>query len=127
MKEIFTPNAPKPAGHYAQGIVHQGLVFVSGQLPIDPVTGEKCLGSIEEQTRLVLRNVEAILVAANSGKDSVLKATVYVSEIELWGRVNAVYQEFFDGHRPARAVVPTRDLHYGFKVEIEVIAAIREA
>jgi 2-iminobutanoate/2-iminopropanoate deaminase len=127
MKEIFTLNAPKPAGHYAQGIVHQGLVFVSGQLPIDPATGDKCLGSIEEQTRLALRNIEAILMAANSSKDLVLKATVYVSEIELWGRVNAVYQEFFGGHRPARAVVPTRDLHYGFKVEIEVIAAVREA
>jgi 2-iminobutanoate/2-iminopropanoate deaminase len=127
MKEISTPNAPKPAGHYAQGIVHQDLVFVSGQLPIDPATGDKCLGSIEEQTRLALRNVEAILVAANSGKDLVLKTTVYVSDIELWERVNAVYREFFGGHRPARAVVPTRDLHFGLKVEIEVIAAVREA
>jgi 2-iminobutanoate/2-iminopropanoate deaminase len=127
MKEIYTPNAPKPAGHYAQAVVHQALVFVSGQLPIDPATGDKCLGSIEEQTGLVLRNVEAILEAANSSKDLVLKATVYVSDIELWGRVNAVYQEFFGGHRPARAVVPTRDLHYGLKVEIEVIAAVREA
>jgi 2-iminobutanoate/2-iminopropanoate deaminase len=126
MKEISTPNAPKPAGHYAQGIVHQGFVFVSGQLPIDPATGDKCLGPIEEQTRLVLKNVEAILAAANSSKDLVLKATVYVSDIELWGRVNAVYQEFFGGHRPARAVVPTRDLHYGLKVEIEVIAAVHE-
>jgi 2-iminobutanoate/2-iminopropanoate deaminase len=127
MKEISTPNAPKPAGHYAQGMVHQGFVFVSGQLPIDPTTGDKCLGSIEEQTRLVLKNVEAILVAANSGKDLVLKATVYMSNIEQWERVNAVYQEFFGGYRPARAVVPTRDLHYGLKVEIEVIAAVREA
>jgi len=100
---------------------------MSGQLPIDPATGDKRLGSIEEHTGLALRNVEAILQAANSSKDLVPKATVYVSEIELWGRVNAVYQDFFGGHRPTRAIVPTRDLHYGFKVEIEVIAAVRWA
>ncbi len=124
MREVSTPNAPKPAGHYSQAIVHNNIVYVSGQLPIDPKTGEKCLGSIEEQTKQVLKNVSEILKAAGSDMNQVLKITLYVSDIELWGRVNTVYSEFFDKHRPARAVVPTRDLHYGFKIEIEAIAAI---
>ena len=73
MKTIATKNAPTPAGHYSQAIVHNGLVFVSGQLPIDPQTGEKLTGPIEEQTGQVLRNVQAILEAAGSGIDQVLK------------------------------------------------------
>jgi len=126
MIEISTPDAPQPAGHYAQAIVHNGLVYVSGQLPVDPTTGEKRLESIEEQAEQALKNVAAILKAAGSDLDHVLKTTVYVSDISLWGRVNAVYATFFDDHRPARAVVPTRELHYGFQVEIEAIAAIPE-
>ena len=93
-------------------------------LPVNPQSGEKCLGSIEEQTLQVLENVDAILNAAGSSRDRVLKTTVYVSDINLWDKVNTVYSEFFLEHRPARAVVPTRDLHYGFKIEIEAIAYI---
>jgi 2-iminobutanoate/2-iminopropanoate deaminase len=124
MNEISTPDAPRPAGHYAQAIVHNGLVYVSGQLAVDPTTGEKRLGSIEEQAEQALKNVAAILHAAGSDLSHVLKTTVYVSDISLWGRVNAVYARFFGDHRPARAVVPTRELHYGFQVEIEAIAAL---
>jgi 2-iminobutanoate/2-iminopropanoate deaminase len=124
MKFISTKDAPTPAGHYSQAIVHNGLVYVSGQLPIDPRTGEKRTGSIEEQTEQVLRNMKAILEASNSGIARVLKVTVYISDIELWGKVNTVYEHFFKDHRPARAVVPTRELHYGFKIEMEAIAAV---
>ena len=124
MIEISTLDAPRPAGHYSQAIVHGGMVYVSGQLPIDPQTGEKRAGSIEEQTEQALRNLAAILKAADSGLDQVVKTTVYVSDIELWGRVNQVYSRFFGGHRPARAVVPTRELHFGFQIEIEAIAAV---
>jgi 2-iminobutanoate/2-iminopropanoate deaminase len=126
MIEVHTPEAPQPAGHYAQAIVHNGLVYVSGQLPIDPRTGERNLGSVEEQTERALRNVAAILQAAGSDPSRVLKTTVYVSDIGLWGRINAVYAAFFGEHRPARAVVPTRELHYGLLVEIEAIAALSE-
>lgn len=122
--EISTPNAPRPAGHYSQAIVHGDIVYVSGQLAIDPQTGEKRLGSIEEQTEQALKNVAEILKAANSDVSQVLKTTVYVSDIALWERVNAVYARFFGEHRPARAVVPTRDLHYGFQIEIEAIAFV---
>jgi 2-iminobutanoate/2-iminopropanoate deaminase len=124
MQVISAPNAPQPAGHYSQAIVHGDTVYVSGQLAIDPQTGEKRIGSIEEQTEQALKNVAAILKAANSDVDRVLKTTLYISDIELWGRVNEVYARFFGEHRPARAVVPTKELHYGFQIEIEAIAAV---
>jgi 2-iminobutanoate/2-iminopropanoate deaminase len=124
METISTADAPAPAGHYSQAIVHGGLVFVSGQLPIDPVTRSPRTGPIEEQTELALRNLAAVLAGSGSGIDRVLKTTVYVSDIELWGRVNQAYAAFFGEHRPARAVVPTRDLHFGCLVEIDAIAAV---
>jgi len=123
MIEVSTQNAPKPAGHYSQAIIHNNIVYVSGQLPIDPKTEEKRIGSIEEQTEQALKNVSEILKAAGCNLNRVIKTTVYVSDIKLWGRVNAVYSNFFGDHRPARAV-PTRDLHFGFQIEIEAIAAV---
>ena len=125
IKTIQTPNAPAPAGHYSQAVVYGGLVFVSGQLSIDPQTGEKKLGSIEEQTEQVLKNVSEILTAADSDLSRLLKVTVYISDISLWGPVNTVYARVMGGHRPARAVVPTKDLHHGFLIEIEAIAATK--
>jgi 2-iminobutanoate/2-iminopropanoate deaminase len=125
MQPVFTPNAPTPAGHYSQAIVHQGLVYVAGQLGIDPTDREKPVGSIEEQTEQTLRNVAAILEAAGSGLDRVLQMTVYVSDISLWGKVNETYIRVMGEHRPARAIVPTRDLHYGYQIEIQAIAAVR--
>lgn len=124
MRKILTENAPKPAGHYSQAIVHNNLVYVSGQLPIDPKTGEKRIGSIEEQTEQALKNLSEILKAAGANLNQVIKTTVYISDIELWDRVNAVYSRFFGEHRPARAVVPTRNLHFGFQIEIEAIATL---
>jgi 2-iminobutanoate/2-iminopropanoate deaminase len=126
MHHIVTEDAPPPAGHYSQGVAHNGLLFVSGQLPIDPRTGEKHIGPIEDQTRQVLENVAAILAAGGADLGDVLKVTVYVSDIGLWGRVNQVYAEVFGEHRPARVVVPTRDLHHGFQIEIEAIAAVKD-
>lgn len=123
IRTVLTPDAPAPGGHYSQAVVYNGLVFVAGQLSIDPATGEKRLGSIEEQTEQALANVRAILEAAGSGLDRVLKTTVYVADIEDWAAVNAVYARVFGDHRPARAVVPTGALHYGFLVEIEAVAA----
>ena len=124
MVEISTQNAPKPSGHYSQAIVHNNIVYVSGQLPIDPKTGEKRIGSIEEQTEQALKNLAEILKAAGCSLNQVIKTTVYVSDIELWDRVDAVYSKFFGEHRPARAVVPTTKLHFGFQIEIEAVAAL---
>jgi len=121
---VETPNAPKPGGHYSQAVIHNGLIYVAGQLPIDPMTGEKKLGSIEEQTEQVLANLRSIVESAGSSMSRVLKTTVYVSDIELWGKVNEIYARAFGEHRPARAVVPVKELHFGFKIEIEAIAAV---
>lgn len=125
MKVISTPNAPIPAGHYSQAIVHNDLVFVAGQLPIDPKTTERRVGTIEEQTEQALKNIAEILEAAGSDLSHVLKTTVYISEIDLWSRVNAVYAKVFGEHRPARAIVPVKDLHFGYQIEIEAIAAVK--
>lgn len=123
---IKTADAPAPGGHYSQAIVHNGLVFVSGQLSIDPHTGEKRLGSIEEQTEQTLKNVAAIVRAANSDLSRILKMTIYVSDINLWSAVNTVYARFMGEHRPARAVIPVGELHYGFLIEIDAIAAVND-
>jgi len=120
---VSTSNAPTPAGHYSQAVVYNGLVFVAGQLPIDPSTGERLTGSIEQQTEQCLKNIEEILKAAGSDLNRVLKMTVFISDIELWSAVNVVYARMMGEHRPARAVVPVKELHYGFKIEIEAVAA----
>jgi 2-iminobutanoate/2-iminopropanoate deaminase len=126
IQRINTEDAPSPGGHYSQAVVHNGLVFVSGQLSIDPHTGEKKLGTIEEQTEQALKNVAAIVKAANSDLNRILKMTVYVADMKLWGAVNTVYARFMGEHRPARAVVPTGELHHGFLIEIEAIAATND-
>ena len=123
MHPVFTNKAPAPGGHYSQALVHGDVIYVAGQLPIDPATGAKHVGSIEEQTEQVISNLEQILIAAGAGLGSVLKTTVYVSDISLWDRVNAVYARMFGAHRPARAVVPTKELHFGFQIEMDAIAA----
>src|SRR5687767_6665702 len=123
IRTVQTEKAPTPAGHYSQAVVYNGLVFVAGQLAIDPQTGEKKLGSIEEQTEQALKNISEILKAAGSEMKLVLKMTVFVADIGLWERVNEVYSRVMGEHRPARAVIPTRDLHHGFLIEIEAIAA----
>ena len=124
--KVQAPNAPKPGGHYSQAIVYNGLVYVSGQLPIDPTTGEKILGSIEAQTEQTLKNVGEILKAAGSGLDRILKTTIYITDISLWDAVNQVYARVMGDHRPARATIPVRDMHYGFQIEIECIAALND-
>lgn len=125
MRLISTPNAPTPAGHYSQATVHQGMVFVAGQLGINPKDPKAPPGPIEQQAEQTLRNIEAILVAAGSGLDQVLSMTVYVTDIELWGTVNQVYTRIMGTHKPARAVVPVKDLRHGYQVEIQATAAVR--
>jgi 2-iminobutanoate/2-iminopropanoate deaminase len=122
---IFTPNAPTPGGHYSQAIVHNDLIYVAGQLPIDPATGNAISGDMTTQATLVLQNIQHILQAANSDLSHLLKVTVYVSNIEFWGEFNHVYAKMMGTHKPARAVVPTNDLHYGCLLEIEAIACVK--
>jgi len=121
---IYLPNIPKPAGHYAPAVVHGGLVFVSGQLPLDLETRKPVTGPIEEQTELALRNVELVLKTAGSDLGRVLQMTIYVSDMDLWDAVNTSYARVLGEHRPARAIVPVKDLHFGTKIEIQAIAYV---
>ena len=125
MEKIVTNAAPAPAGHYSQAIRHNGLVFVSGQLPLDPVSKEVVEGGIEPQMRQVMANISAILEASGSGLDNILKATTYIPDSSYWPEINRVYADCMGDHKPARAVIPCGDLHYGVLVEMEVIAASR--
>ncbi len=127
MHPIQSEDAPRPLGHYSQAIVHAGLVFVSGQLPIDPVTGEVRGSCIEEQVEQALANVAAILAASGSGLHHLLKVTLYITDMALSGRANAVYGHILGQHRPARAMVPVLPLPQGCLVEIEAIAATGNA
>ena len=92
---------------------------------MDLVTREPFAGDIETQTELALRNVEAVLNAGGSDLQHVLQMTIYVSDMELWGAVNATYARVMGNHRPARAIVPVKDLHFGTKIEIQAIACVR--
>ncbi len=93
---------------------------------MNPQTGEVETGAIEQQTEIALRNVEAILQTAGSDLNHVLQFTIYVSEMELWDKVNETYARILGGHKPARAIVPVKDLHFGTKIEIQAIAAVKE-
>jgi 2-iminobutanoate/2-iminopropanoate deaminase len=126
MRTIQPADQPQPKGHYSPGIEHNGLIFVSGQLPMTLDTREPFTGSIEEQTEFALRNVEAVLHAAGSDLQHVLQFTIYVSDMELWGAVNETYARVMGSHRPARAIVPVKDLHFDTKIEIQAIAAKKE-
>jgi len=123
-KEVKTDKAPQAIGPYSQGIVANGFVFCSGQIPIVPQTGELNTGSIEDQTRQVLKNVSAVLEAAGTSLDNAVKATVFLQDMNDFAAMNKVYAEFFKTPFPARAAVQVARLPRDVKVEIEVIAIL---
>jgi 2-iminobutanoate/2-iminopropanoate deaminase len=122
-KVILTDQAPAPIGPYSQAIAFNGLLFVSGQIGMNPATGDLILDNIEDETHQVLKNVDAILKAAGSGLDKVLKASVFVKDINMFGRINAVYATYFNTDAPpARELVQVAELPKFVNVEISVIA-----
>jgi len=124
-EEIRTADAPAPVGPYSQAIRSGDVVYVSGQIPLDPATGKKVEGEIEDEARQVLANLKAVLEAAGSGMDRVVKATVYLTDLSLFPRVNAVYAEAFDADpAPARVTVGVAALPLGAQVEIDAIAQV---
>jgi 2-iminobutanoate/2-iminopropanoate deaminase len=127
VKIVSSLGAPTARGHYSQAVVHGGIVYVAGQLPIVPGEPEKRLVSFEDQALRVIDNVAAILAEAGSGLDLILKSTVYIADLEQWAAFNAIYAEKLGGHKPARTVVPVSGLHYGYLVEMDAIAAVRDS
>ena len=121
MKIIETQNLPKPNGHYSHCIEHNGVLYLSGQLPIDAQTRE-IPHTIAEQTQLVLNNAERILKEAGVTRNEVIQARVYIAGIELWEEVNKQYSLFFGEHKPVRSIVPVAALHYGCLLEVEIVA-----
>lgn len=126
MRTIQTDMAPKAIGPYSQAIEANGFVFVSGQIPLDPQTGQLVDGNIKEQTKRVFENIKAILTAAGCDLNNVVKVTVFAKDISNFSSINEVYSEYFQNHKPARSFVEVSALPRDAQVEIEVIA-VKEA
>ena len=122
-KVIFTAKAPQAIGPYSQAIEAGDFIFVSGQIPLIPATGELVEGSVEVQTARVLENLKAILEAAGSSLESVVKTTVYITNMDDFAKVNGIYGQYFQENPPARVCVEVSKLPKGALVEIDVIAA----
>jgi 2-iminobutanoate/2-iminopropanoate deaminase len=125
LRAISTDQAPAAIGPYAQAIVSDGWIFASGQIPLDPGTMEIVEGGITAQTHQVLKNLRAVLEAAGGGLDTVVKTTVFLSDMGNFGAMNEVYGEYFGSHRPARAAVEAAALPKYVDVEIEAVARLR--
>ena len=123
MREIITSNnAPAPIGPYSQAIRANGLVFVSGQIPLDPVTGNIVQGGVAEQVHQVLKNLRAVLEAAGSGQQKVVKTTIFLTNLDDFQTINQVYGEYFGEAKPARSTVQVSRLPREALIEIEAVA-----
>ena len=123
-ESVSTPSAPAAIGPYSQAIKAGNLLFLSGQIPLDPATGNLVEGGVEAQTRQVFGNIGAILEAAGASFDAVVTATVYLADMNDFGKVNEIYATYFSSPAPARATVQVARLPRDCRVEIQVIAAI---
>jgi 2-iminobutanoate/2-iminopropanoate deaminase len=120
---ISTDDAAPAGGHYSQGVRHGDLIYVSGQLPIAPDGTHHSEADFEQQARLAIRNMIAVVEAAGGSAATLLKVTVYLVGVGNWPRFNTVYAEILGDARPARSVVPVPELHYGYLVEVDAVAA----
>jgi len=121
---ISTEHAPKAIGPYSQAVIANGLVFLSGQIPLDPETGQVIEGDITWQTERVLDNLKSVLEAAGSSLGRVVKTTVYMKDMEEFAKMNAVYARYFPDHPPARSTVEAARLPRDVRVEIDCIASL---
>ena len=124
MRTVSTDRAPKAIGPYSQGIAASGFLFLSGQIPLDPVTGDLVQGTVREEVTRVMENLKAILEAAGSGLDRVVRTTVFLTDLKDFAAMNEVYARYFGAHRPARSTVQVAALPKGARIEIDAIAAL---
>jgi 2-iminobutanoate/2-iminopropanoate deaminase len=124
MRTISTDKAPKAIGPYSQGITASGFLFLSGQVPLDPGTGQLVQGTVQEEVTRILDNLKAVLEAGGSGLQRVVRTTVYLTSLEDFASMNEVYARYFGDHRPARSTVQVSALPRGARVEIDAIASL---
>lgn len=123
MEKITTIYSTRDGGHYVPAMKHNGVIYISGQLSINPETGKIPEGGVKAEAKQALENLNLVLKAAGVTKESVIQCRVYIPDVAYWPELNEVYAEFFGDHKPARVVVPSNNLYGGCKVEIEAIAA----
>ena len=124
MDFVATDDAPKAIGPYSQAVIHHGILYASGQIPLDPASGELVQGDFATQARRVFDNLAAVLRAGRSSFDRVLKATVYVTDLANFQTLNTIYAEYFGPHKPARSTVQAAALPKGATVEVDLIALV---
>lgn len=124
-KQFFSDRVPDPRGCYSQAIILGDTLYSSGQLPVDPDSGNLVRGSVSEQTIQIMENLKALLEDAGSSIDNIVKTTIFLRDVSFWEEINRVYSAYFqDRVPPARTVVSGIDIHYGLDVEMEVIAYV---
>jgi 2-iminobutanoate/2-iminopropanoate deaminase len=121
---FFSERAPKPKGPYSQAVIHNGLLYLSGQLPVDTITGLMVRGTLEEETETVLHNIKIIAEEAGAGMEDVLKVSCYLADIENFAMFNNVYQKYFIEKPPARTVIQAGKLPMDVQIEIDAIVAL---
>lgn len=126
MKKIETEFSVRDGGHYSPGMIYNDVLYISGQLSIDPNTGKRPEGGVKAEARQALENLDTVLKAAGASRDKVVQCRVYIPDVSYWPDLNEVYSEFFGSHKPARIVVPSNNLYGGCLVEIEAIAECEE-
>lgn len=124
MKEINHVGAAATPAHYSAAVREGNWMYISGQLPLNPATREPCEGDVCAQTRKALENLEALIKQEGGDRNCVVRTTAYITRMEDWAAVNAVYREFFGEHRPARTIAAVSEIHFGFLVEIDGVAVL---
>lgn len=123
-KIVSTDSSPKAIGPYSQAVIHNGMAYLSGQIPLDPATGQIVAGGIEEQTVRVFENIKAVLAACGTSLENVVKATVFVKDMGEFAKLNEIYGRYFAENPPARSTVEAARLPRDVRVEIEVLAIV---
>ncbi len=126
MEFITTESSKKRNAPYSPGVIYNGILYISGQLALDPATGKVAEGGVREHARQALANMDEVLRLAGVSKECVIQCRVYTPDVAYWDDMNVEYVNYFGSHRPARVVVPTGPLHFGSLVEIEALAAVLE-